>query len=70
MVIGDDGNSTLIYAFRTHRQPFAGNLCLIRGGIWNWNVDETAADLIESQMPLLIADNRDVGRVVRHRRPL
>lgn len=45
------------HEFRTHRQPFAGNLCLIRGGTWNWNVDETAAQLIESQMPLLIADN-------------
>src|SRR5437870_2477061 len=30
------------HRFRTHQQPFEGNLCLIRGGTWNWNVDETA----------------------------
>lgn len=45
------------HSFRTHQQPFQGDLCLIRGGTWNWNVDETAAHLIESQMPALIADN-------------
>lgn len=48
------------HTFRTHQQPFQGNLCLIRGGTWNWNVDETAAQLIESQMPALIADNLTV----------
>src|SRR5882672_9805551 len=52
---------TTTHAFRTHRQPFLGNLCLIRGGTWNWNVDETAAQLIESQMPLLLADNLRPG---------
>lgn len=50
---------TTTHSFRTHQHPFAGNLCLIRGGTWNWNVDETAAQLIESQMPLLLADNAE-----------
>lgn len=51
---------TTSHVFRTHQQPFRGNLCLIRGGTWNWNVDETAAQLIESQMPALIADDKSV----------
>lgn len=46
-------------SFRTHQHPFAGSLCLIRGGTWNWNVDETATQLIESQMPHLLADNAE-----------
>lgn len=45
------------HRFRAHQQPFEGDLCLIRGGTWNWNVDETAAQMIESQMPLLLKDN-------------
>lgn len=48
---------TAAHRFRTHQHPFEGNLCLIRGGTWNWNVDETAAQLIESQMPFLLKDN-------------
>jgi hypothetical protein len=49
--------------FGTHQHPYEGSLCLIRGGTWNWSVDETAATLIESQMPALIADNLEVSRV-------
>lgn len=52
---------TTTHAFRTHQQPFRGNLCLIQGGTWNWNVDETAAELIEAQMPGLLADNESDG---------
>jgi molybdopterin/thiamine biosynthesis adenylyltransferase len=58
--------------FRNHQHPFEGNLCLIRGGTWNWNVDETAAQLIESQMPMLLRDNglfADEGDATRPSEP-
>jgi molybdopterin/thiamine biosynthesis adenylyltransferase len=47
--------------FRTHQHPYRGHLCLIRGGTWNWDVNETAAQLIESQMPALLADHFAAG---------
>lgn len=52
---------TTTHKFRTHQQPFEGNLCLLRGGTWNWELDETAAHLIAGQMPKLIADNESAG---------
>ena len=45
----------------THQQPFTGDLCLLAGGTWNWDVDDTAARLIERQMPLLLADQQSDG---------
>jgi len=39
-----------------HRQPFSGQLCLLRSGTRHWDVTETAAELIRTQLPQLLAD--------------
>lgn len=42
----------------SHQHPFTGDLCLLQGGTWHWDVSETAAQLIESQLPRLLGDVR------------
>ncbi len=47
------------HRFGAHQQPFVGNLCLLRSGASEWDVGETAADMIAEQMPKLLADRTD-----------
>jgi hypothetical protein len=49
------------HRFGNHQEPFGGRLCLLRGGTAEWDIGETAGEMIADQMPKLLRDRRDVA---------
>ena len=54
------------HLFGNHQEPFGGRLCLLRGGTAEWDVGETAAEMIAEQMPKLLRDRRDLTGGEQH----
>jgi hypothetical protein len=52
------------HRFGNHQAPFDGRLCLLRGGTAEWDVAESAGEMIADQMPKLLRDRRDVAAAV------